>query len=101
MRPVTDLVFEKALEDAAQWMAVGKGVPVAVNLFAALLRDRQLPVRLCRALEDRGPPADRLTVEITEDVVLNDLSQVTAVLRGYVNAASGWRSTISAAGIRR
>ncbi len=82
MRPVTDLVFEKALEDAAQWMAVGKGVPVAVNLFAALLRDRQLPVRLCRALEDRGLPADILTVEITEDVVLNDLSQVTAVLRG-------------------
>lgn len=82
MRPVTDLVFEKALEDAAQWMAVGKGVPVAVNLFAALLRDRQLPVRLCRALEDRGLPADMLTVEITEDVVLNDLSQVTAVLRG-------------------
>lgn len=82
MRPVTDLVLEKALEDAARWTAVGTKTPVAVNLFAPLLRDRQLPDRLCSAVGDHGLPADMLTVEITEDVVLNELGQVTAVLRG-------------------
>lgn len=82
MRAVTDLVLEKALEDAARWTTVGTGTPVAVNLFAPLLRDRRLPDRLCSALGDRGLPADMLTLEITEDVVLDELGQVTAVLRG-------------------
>ena len=82
MRPVTDLVLEKALDDAARWVLVGVATPVAVNLFAPFLRDRKLPERLCCALDDRDLPADMLTVEITEDVVLNELGQVVAVLRG-------------------
>lgn len=82
MRPVTDLVLEKALEDAARWTSLGTATPVAVNVFAPLLRDRQLPDRLCSALDDRGLPAHMLTVEITEDVVLDELAQVTEVLRG-------------------
>ena len=82
MRPVTDLVLEKALDDAARWVLLGVGTPVAVNLFAPILRDRQLPDRLCCALDDRDLPLDMLTIEITEDVVLNELGQVTAVLQG-------------------
>ena len=100
MRPVTDLVLEKALDDAARWVLLGVGTSVAVNLFAPFLRDRQLCDRLCCALADRDLPADMLTVEITEDVVLNELGQVTAVLEGCASAGSGWRSTISAAGIQ-
>jgi diguanylate cyclase (GGDEF)-like protein len=82
MRPVTDLVLEKALDDAAQWVSLGAKTPVAVNLFAPFLRDRQLPDRLCTALDDRDLPTGILTIEITEDVVLHELGQVTAVLQG-------------------
>lgn len=81
MRPVTDLVLEKALDDAARWADAGTPIPVAINLFAPFLRDTQLPEILCRAMDRRGLSADLLTVEITEDVVLQELGVVTAVLR--------------------
>ncbi|MBB2993191.1 diguanylate cyclase (GGDEF)-like protein [Mycolicibacterium iranicum] len=80
IRPVTDLVVEKVLDDAARWVAGGAHMPVALNLFAPSLRDTQLPSRLREALQRRGLPADVLTVEITEDLVIKDLDLVTGVL---------------------
>ena len=80
MRPVTDVVLDNVLDDAARWMADGVPMPVAVNLFAPFLRDAQLPSALCQALERRGLPTDLLTVEITEDLVLHDFDVVTGVL---------------------
>ncbi len=81
MRPVTDLVLKKALDDAAQWAQSGHRVPVAVNLFAPSLRDTNLPETLRRALDRRNLPADLLTVEITEDVVLDEFGVVPTVLQ--------------------
>jgi EAL domain-containing protein (putative c-di-GMP-specific phosphodiesterase class I) len=81
MLPVTDFVLDRALDDAAQWLAYGVARPVAVNLFAPLLRDSELAERLRGALDRRGLPAGMLTVEITEDVVLDDLEVVSTVLK--------------------
>lgn len=81
MRPVTDLVLEKALGDTARWKASGVEIPVAVNLFAPFLRDTHLPDALCRALARHGLPPRLLTVEITEDLVLSEVGLVTKVLR--------------------
>ncbi len=81
MRPVTDLVLDKVLDDAARWISLGVRVPVAVNLFAPFLRDTRLPETLFRAMDRRGLPAELLTVEITEDLVLSEVALVTTVLR--------------------
>ncbi|MET0699825.1 MAG: bifunctional diguanylate cyclase/phosphodiesterase [Mycobacterium sp.] len=81
MRRVTDLVVDKVLDDAARWGALGMYVPVAVNLFAPSVRDMKLPNGLLGALHKRGLATDLLTVEITEDLVLDDVTKVTAVLR--------------------
>ncbi|MGQ9348234.1 MULTISPECIES: putative bifunctional diguanylate cyclase/phosphodiesterase [Mycolicibacterium] len=81
MRPVSDLVVDKVLDAATAWKAEGVRIPVAVNLFAPTLRDAQLPDRLLGALEKRGLTADMLTVEITEDLVVDDLGTVTDVLQ--------------------
>jgi len=81
MRPVTDVVVDKVLDDAARWIESGLRVPVAVNLFAPFLRDPTLPDIMCDALERRGLGADLLTLEVTEDLVLSDLRLVTAVLK--------------------
>jgi diguanylate cyclase (GGDEF)-like protein len=81
MRPVTNLVLNKALDDVQRWLALGVAMPVAVNMFAPFLRDAKLPDALCDALRERGLPAQLLTVEVTEDLALEDVAQVTAVLR--------------------
>ena len=44
------------------------------------LKDAALPDALCGALRSRGLPPSLLTVEITEDLILNDIDRVTAVL---------------------
>nr|WP_205266928.1 bifunctional diguanylate cyclase/phosphodiesterase [Mycolicibacterium sphagni] len=81
MRPVTDLVFKKVLDDAARWMAMGLDVPVAVNLFAPLLRDLQLPEAVSNVLRERDLPPRLLTIEITEDLVLDEVGRATGVLK--------------------
>jgi diguanylate cyclase len=80
MRQVTEFVVTRALDDAARWEASGVGTAVAVNVFSPDLKDAALPDALCRALLLRGLPPSLLTVEITEDLILNDLDRVTAVL---------------------
>lgn len=77
---VTRIVVDLALDDAAHWHARGVRMPVAVNLFAPCLRETNLPELFYEALSSRGLAADLLTVEITEDVVLSDMTTVTAVL---------------------
>ncbi|MGZ8801074.1 MAG: putative bifunctional diguanylate cyclase/phosphodiesterase [Mycobacterium sp.] len=81
MRPVTDMVLGKVVEDAAQWAACGVQMPVAVNMFAPFLRDTRLPDTISTALERGHVSAELLTVEITEDLVLSELALVTAVLQ--------------------
>ncbi|WP_431234105.1 putative bifunctional diguanylate cyclase/phosphodiesterase [Mycolicibacterium psychrotolerans] len=81
MRPVTDLVFGKVLDDCARWVSMGLEVPVAVNLFAPLLRDARLPDTVRRVLQERNLPPGLLTIEITEDLVLDEVGRVTGVLQ--------------------
>ena len=81
MRQVTELVVARALDDAVRWQTAGVETSVAVNVFAPDLKDSALPDSLCRALGNRGLAPALLTVEITEDLILNDIDRVTAVLQ--------------------
>jgi diguanylate cyclase len=71
MRAVTELVLAKALDDAAEWHAMGVGVPIAVNVFAPSLGDLDLPTHIASALAERNLSPESLTIEITEDFLLN------------------------------
>ena len=80
MRTFTDLVLDQALGDAAQWRRQGLAVPVAVNLFPPLVGDINLPGRIFDALERHDLPGDSLIVEITEDLLLDDIERTHQVL---------------------
>jgi diguanylate cyclase (GGDEF)-like protein len=80
MAPVTRLVLNMALDDAALWYRSGVRVPIAINLFAPAVADATLPAKIAEALELRGLPAEALTVEITEDLLLDDIDRTRAVL---------------------
>ena len=81
IEPVTQFVIETALDDARDWRAAGLDIPVAVNLFPPSLAAPALPDRLGRALAERGLDSSALTVEITEDVLLDDIDLTRSVLR--------------------
>lgn len=80
IEPVTQFVIDTALDDACVWNAAGLRLPVAVNLFPPSLSALQLPDRLGSALAQRGLDSSALTVEITEDVLLDDIDRTRTVL---------------------
>ena len=75
MYAMTELVVDRALDDAALWHARGYRLPVAVNLFPPTLADLDLPARLDHALKGHGLTSSALTVEITEDFMLGNLDR--------------------------
>ncbi|WP_155902327.1 EAL domain-containing protein [Mycolicibacterium sp. CBMA 226] len=85
MGQATSLVVNMALDDAERWYAAGAEVPVAVNLFAPLLSDLNLPDHLSRALDDRGLAPSALAVEITEDLFVDNMEDTRTVLTGLVD----------------
>jgi diguanylate cyclase (GGDEF)-like protein len=80
MWPMTELVVNKALDDAARWQSAAIDVPIAVNLFAPLLADLSLPAKIAAGLADRGLDAKSLTVELTEDLLLGNLDRTREVM---------------------
>lgn len=82
MYAMTDLVVQRALDDAAVWHARGHPVPVAINLCPPSLADLDLPARLDDALRRKGLTSAALAVEITEDFLLGNLDRGRHVVDG-------------------
>jgi diguanylate cyclase len=80
MRTFTDLILDQALGDAAHWRRRGIAIPVAVNLFPPLVGDINLPGRIFDALDRHELPGDSLIVEITEDLLLDNIDRTRQVL---------------------
>ena len=80
MGALTDEVLRIAVGDAARWRDEGFEAPFAINLFPPLLGDLELPDQLAMALATGGIGDGRLTVEITEDLLLANESSVHEVL---------------------
>lgn len=80
MRAVTDIVLTQALNDAAEWHSMGIGVPLAVNVFAPSLGDLDLPTHIASELALRRLSPEGLTIEITEDFLLDNIDRTRSVL---------------------
>ncbi|WBO21657.1 putative bifunctional diguanylate cyclase/phosphodiesterase [Sphingomonas abietis] len=73
---IGDWVMHSACRDAASWP---DHVRVSVNMAAAQLKDAQLPATIVSALSHSGLAADRLELEIAEEVFVRD-GRVTGVV---------------------
>jgi len=80
MHSVTEVVLARAIDDAALWHSRGFGVPIAVNVFAPSLGDLGLPKQIVRALTRGKLNAEALTVEVTEDLLLEDVERTRIVI---------------------
>jgi diguanylate cyclase len=80
MDAVTDMVLSRAIADASQWRKAGTAIRVAINLWARSLAEDPLPDRIMSVLNAYGMPANLLTVEITEELMVADFDKGRAVL---------------------
>lgn len=81
--------LEKACTTAADWMARGLDVGVSVNVSALQLRLGLSVDDIISLLQDLALPAERLVLEITESLLLEDTHKVLA-----------WLNQVKAAGIK-
>ncbi|MCV7176203.1 EAL domain-containing protein [Mycolicibacterium sphagni] len=80
MGSITDLVVNTALDDVLRWRTAGLEVPIAVNMFAPSMADLRLPGKFAKSLADRSLSPSQLTVEITEDLFLDNMDRTKTVL---------------------
>ena len=76
-RPIGEWVLREACATAASWPG---DIRVAVNLSAAQFKSPDLVATVAAALRDAGLPPDRLELEITETVMLQDTDATLATL---------------------
>ena len=86
LRPLTTWVFEQAIGDCARWWREGHQVAVAVNLLATDLLDSALPRRVGELLESAGLGPEALVLEITEEMVMADLTRSKRVIESLAGA---------------
>jgi diguanylate cyclase len=79
-------VFEEAIADCARWWHGGHRAAVAVNLLATDLLDSSLPRRVGELLTQADLPTEALILEITEGMVVADLTRSKRVIQSLSDA---------------
>jgi diguanylate cyclase (GGDEF)-like protein len=82
MRRLALGVLERSLRDLQGWRAAGHDLSVAVNLSVSNLQDVALPEQVEMLLEAFAVPAEALTLEITEDLLMADAARSQQVMTG-------------------
>nr|MDP8944014.1 EAL domain-containing protein [Actinomycetota bacterium] len=80
IRPMTSFVLAEALRQCREWSRAGLEIGVAVNLPARGLADRDLPDEIAALLAAHELPPRRLTLEITESMLMSEPARAVAVL---------------------
>ncbi|HEV7189565.1 MAG TPA: EAL domain-containing protein [Blastococcus sp.] len=80
MRRLALRVLERSLRDLQTWRARGLDLSMAVNLSVSNLQDVALPDQVEMLLDSCGVPAEALTLEITEDVLMADAARSQQVM---------------------
>ena len=78
--PVGGWVLDEACRQAATWTGDGRAPAVSVNLSAHQLNRTDLVGAVDRALRESGLDPDRLWLEITESVLMEDADAAVAAL---------------------
>ena len=72
MAPLTATVLRQSLTACREWQRSAPGVSVSVNVSADTVLDAGFVTEVAELLAETGVPADLLTLELTESVLLQD-----------------------------
>jgi diguanylate cyclase (GGDEF)-like protein len=77
---LTRQVIDDAVRECRRWEDAGYILQISVNLSARDLLDEYLPYHVMQILKDNDLPANRLTLEVTESSIMEDLRRSISVL---------------------
>jgi len=89
--PLTDWVVNEAIRQGAAWQRAGLDIGASVNLSAQSLRELDLPDRITEIAVRAGLAPNRVTLEITESKLADDLDSLLEIttrlrLKGFLLA---------------
>jgi len=77
---LTRHVLSEAVRQCREWEDAGHELQISVNLSARDLLDEYLPYYVVQILKEHDLAANRLTLEVTESSIMEDLRRATTVL---------------------
>jgi predicted signal transduction protein with EAL and GGDEF domain len=80
MTDLTDRILSSALAQYHAWNSQGLSLPLAVDVDAACLLDKDFPVRVATLLRQHHMPAADLTLQIAETALVTDPALAAAAL---------------------
>jgi len=93
---LTEQIFRKAFRAAP---ALPEPLLLSVNISPLHLHNLNLPHQIRAMAEESGFPLERLTIEITESAILNNLEHARRAAHELKRWAAGWRWTTLGRGI--
>ncbi|MEE9127345.1 MAG: bifunctional diguanylate cyclase/phosphodiesterase, partial [Planctomycetota bacterium] len=72
IRSITRWVLQAAFRQSAEWEKAGIILPISVNCSARNLQEEDLPETIARYLKEFGVPPERLTLEVTETMLIEN-----------------------------
>jgi diguanylate cyclase (GGDEF)-like protein/PAS domain S-box-containing protein len=80
IRPLTDWIFNRALEQCREWQDANVPVHVAINISAKSLQDHTFPAKIHSLLNKWAVDPRFLKIEITESSIMADPAHALAVM---------------------
>ena len=80
IRPLTDWILDRALQQCREWHDEGAPVHIAVNVSAKSLQEQTFPSKVNALLEKWKIDARFLKIEITESSIMADPAHALAIL---------------------
>jgi diguanylate cyclase (GGDEF)-like protein len=80
MRPLTELVLDKALTQCRLWRADGRPVSISVNISATNIMDVGFCDMVRESLTQHDLPPSALVLEITETTIISDFDRCKTVV---------------------
>ena len=81
IRSITRWVLKAAFRQSAEWEKAGIILPISVNCSARNLQEEDLPETIARYLKEFGVPPERLTLEVTETMLIENPERALEVAR--------------------
>lgn len=79
--PIGEMVIRVACETAVSWTQRGYDLRVAVNVSGAQFYQSDLPAYVSKILHETGLPPQKLELEVTESVFMEDVSHAIQTLQ--------------------
>ena len=82
IKKITPWVIQEAVNQCSEWKKMGWHIPISINISSRDLRDASVTSFLGKCVEEKSLPPSMITIEVTENSVMDDQELAIELLSG-------------------